>query len=232
MQTQHTKTPYLANLINQVKFDYKRKKDMEANFQRSMVEEYDALCSKIINNTIELLKAGIEYTDDSKTIVIQLDEETVIDVSKSEIEKRVGKDMFRRLFSSEDGNFSQSSSTDYNSSQNCNDNGYADPNAQNQGQFNMNMGYGDVPAQMMNPMVMMPMFMNMMSAMMGNPQGMNMNGFGYKDPPRIEQNDEMIADMQKRIFMLEKERDDVVFQSEKSKENYEKDRKRLNNKIQ
>ena len=233
--------PYLTEAINQFKSYYNRKVELESNFSPSVVQEYTEVISNYNNSAVELLKLGIERCLEESLIVLVIDDEEY-PVQRKDILKIVGEKQWNVFFPIEEldktpGSLDDNDYKEVEDLKGVDDRFY--------GYRNNYPGYP--PAININPLgAFLSSFCNSLFSSMSyaNPA----NGYPYaqtqptpssapsKKDESVECNSgDLMSDfagIQKKLILLEKERDTAQESLATAKQKYEKLKTESNEKIE
>lgn len=95
-----TESKYYIHAMKGLIDSTKHRKDIEKNFERSKIEEYEKTCSAQLSYCVELLKIGIEASLENEVVCIPTNDEDagVVSFSQEEIKEKLGDEAFYILF--------------------------------------------------------------------------------------------------------------------------------------
>ena len=97
---EHESNFYAYNMVKLIE-STKRRKELEANFDKSKRFVYDEICDNQISYAVELIKIGVDSELKDGKVSILADNGDIIEFSKEEISEKVGDNVFSIMFPKE-----------------------------------------------------------------------------------------------------------------------------------
>lgn len=222
-----TNNPYYQSVVQDFLNAEKRKAELEKDFTADMSDEYAEIKKTIISKAVELIKLGCEFEEDASTIGLIINDD-IYEFSKEVIRQYMG-DYYDVIFKKEQ-KISYSDS-DTSTSYDRNIDMYSN-------QMNQMPPYN--PWQPYMPMYGMPTYPNMNGmnppAPYMTPNNRNSQYMEYTQKPKPEEEGSAgilreIANIQKKVILLEEEKDGAKNNASQYKGKYEALQHDYDNKI-
>lgn len=231
--------PYITEAINQFKEYYNRKTELESKFSPDIVQEYTEVVSNYNNSAVELLKLGVDKRLEETMIVLIIDDNEY-SVSRKDVLKAIGEKQWNVLFPIEELDKTPGS---------LDDNDYKEVEDLREAHYSDSGNGYQPPINMINPLG--AFISSLCTSFLGNMAGYGMN-HGYTPYPNVQMpsqapqpKKEEISDssrstdimndfagIQKKLILLEKERDTAQESLAAVKQKYERQKKESAEKVE
>ena len=94
-----TENKYCSHALQCLIESTKHRRELESNFERSKMQEYEKTYEKQLDSCIELLKLGVECSLENDMVCISAgDDVGIVSFPQDEVKEKIGEDAFYLIF--------------------------------------------------------------------------------------------------------------------------------------